>query len=68
MERIKLLLDGHRDFLAGFLGFVLLSVLIYVGLSALENRYYLTVRFFIIMGAVGIMSVGKWIIDTVSAS
>jgi hypothetical protein len=44
-----------------------LSVLIYVGLSALENRYYTTVRFFIIMGAVGIMCVGKWIVDTVGA-
>ena len=67
MERVKQLIDDHND-LAGFLGFVLLGVLIYVGLNALENRHYMTVRFFIIMGAVGIMSVGKWIIDTVSAS
>ena len=68
MERFKLLMDDHRDFLAGFLGLMLLGVLIYIGLSALENRHYMTVRFFIIMGAVGILCVCKWVIDTVSAS
>jgi len=44
MERVKQLIDDHND-LAGFLGFVLLGLLIYVGLSALENRHYMTVRF-----------------------
>jgi hypothetical protein len=62
MERIKRLIDDHPD-AAGFWGFVLFNVLVYLGLSALENRHYMAVRFFVIMGAVGIIVIGKWLID-----
>jgi hypothetical protein len=66
MERMKRLIDDHPE-LAGFLTFVLWNVLVYIGLSAFENHddgdNDIVVRFFIMMGAVGIIYVGKMIID-----
>jgi hypothetical protein len=62
MERIKRLIDDHPN-AARYLAFVLWSVLVYIGLTAFENHRDTVVRFFIIMGAVGIVGVGKWMID-----
>jgi hypothetical protein len=65
MERMKRLMDDHPD-AAGFLTFVLWIVLVYIGLTAFVNQSDIgdiVVYFFIIMGAVGIIYVGKTIID-----
>jgi hypothetical protein len=62
MERIKRLIDDYPD-AAGFAGFVLWIVLVYIGLTAFENHSDIVARFFIVMGAVGIIVVGKWLID-----
>jgi hypothetical protein len=65
MERMKRLMDDHPD-AAAFLTFVLWIVLVYIGLTAFVNQSDIAdivVYFFIIMGAVGIIYVGKTIID-----
>jgi hypothetical protein len=66
MQRIKRLIDHHPE-PAGFLIFVLWNVLVYVGLTAFEKSHDGgigdIVAFFIIMGAVGIICIGKTIID-----
>jgi hypothetical protein len=59
---VSSLIDDHHD-AAGFLAFALWVALVYIGLTALEGHRYTIVRFFIIMGAVGIVYVGKQIID-----
>src|SRR5262249_8981241 len=69
MERIKRLIDDNPD-AAGFAGFVLWIVLVYIGLTAFENHSAysdIVARFFIVMGAVGIIVVGKWLIDMLGA-
>jgi hypothetical protein len=68
MERLKRLIDDNPN-PAGFLTFILGLVLVYIGLSSVgfDDDGYFTgspvTGFFVAMGAVGIIYVGKTIID-----
>jgi hypothetical protein len=57
LKRLALLNSDLR----GFLVFVLWNVLFGFGLLAFEDHHYTIVRFYILMGSIGIISVARWL-------
>jgi hypothetical protein len=62
MTRIKHFVDEHLD-LTGFVGFVVLVLLMRVYIGFVDSHGQFVVRLFIMMGAISIISAGIWIID-----